>query len=311
LVVELDAIVCEEVRKRFGEVEALRGVSHTVPKGEIHVLLGPNGSGKSTLMKIAAGVLYPDGGRVLVYGKEPYRDFSVKGMIGYAPQEYTLYEMLTGLENYMFYAGLEGVSKREALEQYGRLRETLELGEWFEKRKVKTYSGGMARKASIAVALASDPEVLILDEPTTGLDPDARRKLWDALLKLKREKTLIVATHIFEDAEVLADKVVIMHRGEIKAVGEVDELKRKAEYSFAVDLELMEEPSREVEQLIHSSSEIVVRTGFTYRLYTNDPSLMPELKEKLAELGVRLLKLELRHISLADVYFMVTGVRLE
>jgi len=300
------------LKKSFNEVEALKGVSHSVPKGEVHVLLGPNGSGKSTLMKIVAGVLCPDSGRALVLGREPYKDSDVKGLIGYAPQEYTLYDMLTGLENYLFYAGLEGVPRREAIERYKKIKEVLGLRDWFEKRKVKTYSGGMARKTSIAVALAGDPEVLILDEPTTGLDPDARRKLWDALLRLKKEgKTLIVATHIFEDAEVLADKVVIMCRGEIKAVGEVEELKRKAEYGFAVDVEFMSEPGGKVEGLIYSSSDAVVKAGFTYRLYTNDPNLVSDLKDSLSRLGARFLRLELRHISLADVYFIVTGVRLE
>ena len=307
-----EAVMIEEVRKRFNGVEALAGVSHVVPEGEIHVLLGPNGSGKSTLMRICAGVLVPDSGRVLVFGKEPYRDFDVKFRIGYAPQEGLLYEDLTGLENMYFYAGLQGVSRSEARRIYEELKDELELGEWFEKRKVKTYSGGMERRANIAVALASDPELLILDEPTSGLDPDGRRKLWDFLLKLKRKgKTLLIATHLFEDAEVLSDEVVIMHKGRIVAKGSVEELLSQARYRYSVDVEL----ARKSEELKAALEKIAgirpVEIGYIYRFYANEPRLVEELRDAIERMGQKALRLELRRISLADVYFLKTGVMLE
>ena len=302
----------ENVWKRFGDVEALRGVTHSVPKGEVHVLLGPNGSGKSTLMRITAGTLVPDHGRVLVLGSEPYKTDRDKSRIGYAPQEDLLYERLTGLENYLFYAGLEGVLKSEALKRYRELRELLELGEWFEKRKVATYSGGMRKRASIAVALVSDPDVLILDEPTSGLDPEGRRRLWDVLLSLRgRGKTMIVATHLFEDAEVLADKVIVMHSGELKAVGTVDDLKAKAGYAYSIEVEFAASPSKEVEKLLERACGSVLRIGYTYKIYTNDPEVVETLRDEFSRAGAKLLRLELKHVSLADVYFLATGVTLE
>lgn len=308
----MEVVVYENVWKRFGDVEALRGMTHSVPKGEVHVLLGPNGSGKSTLMRITAGTLVPDRGRVLVLGSEPYKTDGGKSRIGYAPQEDLLYERLTGLENYLFYAGLEGVPKSEALKRYRELRELLELGEWFEKRKVATYSGGMRKRASIAVALVSDPDVLILDEPTSGLDPEGRRKLWDVLLSLRgREKTMIIATHLFEDAEVLADKVVVMRSGELKAVGTVDELKAKAGYAYSVEVEFAASPGKEVEKLLEKASRSVLRIGYTYKIYTNDPGVVETLRSELSRAGAKFLRLELKHVSLADVYFLVTGVTLE
>ena len=307
------AIAIERVSKQFDGVRALEGVTHDVPRGEVHVLLGPNGSGKSTLMRICAGVLVPDSGRVLVLGKEPYKDLDVKLRMGYAPQDSLLYEDLTGLENMYLYAGLQGVGRREARELYEELKDELELGEWFEKRRVKTYSGGMEKRASIAVALVGDPEVLILDEPTSGLDPEGRRKLWDFLLRLKHEgKTLLVATHLFEDAETLADEVVIVHRGRIAARGAVEELLSQTEYGYSVEVELARALGPELEERLEEIAGVrPVELGYTYRLYTNDPGLIEEVRKALQEAGLRPLRLELRKISLADVYFLKTGAVLE
>ncbi len=173
-----NVVVIEKVEKKFGDTYALKGVSHVVKREEIHVLLGPNGSGKSTLLKILAGILKPDKGRAVVLGKEPYLNPEVKKFIGYCPQENLLYESLTGFENLVFYAGLYGLSPSQAKERARELSEILGLDEWFFRKKVKAYSGGMAKRASLAVSLVHDPQVLIMDEPTSGLDPQARRLLW-------------------------------------------------------------------------------------------------------------------------------------
>ena len=180
------AVVVEELSKNFNGVKALQDVSLRVREGEIIVLLGPNGSGKTTLMRCIVGVLKPNKGKVLVYGREPYNDLNAKKLIGYVPQEHYLFENLTGFENYMFYAALQGVEDKVALERLEKLKEVFGLGEWFYKRRLKTYSGGMIRKTNIVVALSHNPKIFVMDEPTTGLDPNVRRGLWDIILKLIR-----------------------------------------------------------------------------------------------------------------------------
>lgn len=307
------AVVVDGVTKYFGDERALDNVSLEIREGEILVLLGPNGSGKTTLMRCIVGVLRPNRGRVLVYGREPYNDLDVKGLIGYVPQEHYLYENLTGFENYLYYAALEGVDDRTALERLERFKDIFDLGEWFYKKKLKTYSGGMIRKTNIVVALSHDPKVFVMDEPTAGLDPNARRGLWDTILKLREEdRTIILATHLFEDAEVLADRVVIMYRGRIREVDEVEALKEKVGYKFAVEVEFASEPSEDARRVVESyDGSRVLRVGYTYRILTNDAKLVERLEEDLRNVKSRILRLEARRISLGDVYFLLTGVMLK
>jgi len=303
----------ENVVKKFNGETVLNGVNLEIREREIVVLLGPNGSGKTTLMKIIVGVLRPNEGRVLVYGKEPYVSLEVKGKIGYIPQEPLLFDNLTGYENYMFYASLHGVEK-EAKERLENIKKILDIGEWFHKKLVKTYSGGMIRKTNIAVSLSHDPQLLVMDEPTVGLDPNARRSLWDIILRLKEQgKTMIIATHLFEDAEVLADRVIVMYKGRISRVGTVEELKNSIPYKFAIEIEFAAEPDGKILEAIKSCCDEskMLKIGFTYRLLTNDLSIVSTLEKKLSDVSPRLLKLEARRISLDDVYFLITGVRLK
>ena len=308
-------IVAKNLSKVYGEgrerVEALKNISLEIEERSIAVLLGPNGSGKSTFMKIAVGILVPTKGELLVLGKKPYSDFEVRGKISYMPQDAGLYSLLTGYENYMFYASLQDVDKKEALERLSLLREELGLEDWFFRRKVSTYSGGMKRKTSLAVALSSDPDLLVLDEPTTGLDPSSRRMFWRILERLKRRgKTILMATHLFEDAEYLADEIIVMHRGRLVAKGSPEELKRKVGYRFAVDVEFMEEPKKSVvKRLRIPGTEIIPSGGFRLTIVGNDSDLISEVDRALE--GVRILSLNMRRISLGDVYFLLTGVRLE
>lgn len=292
-------------------VYALRGVSLRVEEGQIAVLLGPNGSGKSTFMKIAVGVLAPTEGGVRVFGREPYRDVEIRGRLSYMPQDAGLYESLTGFENYMFYASIQGVRREEALEVLEELKDDVGLGEWFYKRRVSAYSGGMKRKTSLAVALASNPEFLVLDEPTTGLDPASRRNLWKILEVLQsRGKTILLATHLFDDAEYLADKIVVMYEGRVVASASPEELKQKAGYSYAVDVDFAIEPDKEViEGLKLLGYKVIPNGGFRVTVVGNSPSLMGEVEERLS--SVKVLAVRMRKISLSDVYFLLTRVSLE
>lgn len=308
------ALVAEDLWKVYGSgerrVEALRGVSIEVREGEVVALLGPNGSGKSTFMGIAAGVVRPTRGRLLVYGGEPYSDAGVRGRISYMPQDYGLYAELTGIENYEFYAALMEVDAKEAKRRLEELSGLLGLGEWFYKRRVSTYSGGMKRKASLALALASNPDLLLLDEPTSGLDPNARREVWGVVDGLRRSgKTVVLATHLFEDAERLADRVVVMRGGEVVAAGSQEDLKRRVGYKYAVDLELREEPGAELlERVRRLGYEAIPAGGSRVTVLGNSPNLLDEV-EAIGGAGV--VSASMRRVSLGDVYFLLTGVRLE
>lgn len=293
------------------KVEALKDVSLEIEEKNIAVLLGPNGSGKSTFMKIAVGILEPMQGKLYVFGEEPYRNIEVRGRISYMPQDAGLYAALTGFENYMFYAALQEVDKRKVLERLEEIKEELGLEDWFFKRKVGTYSGGMKRKTSLAVALSSEPDLLVLDEPTTGLDPSSRRVFWKIIEKIRYSgKTVIMATHLFEDAEYLADVIIVMHRGRVVAKGTPEELKRKVGFRYAVDIEFSEEPGKDVlEKLRLPGTEIIPSGGFRLTIVGNDSDLISLVDEKLK--CVKVLSLNMRRLSLGDVYFLFTGVRLE
>jgi ABC-2 type transport system ATP-binding protein len=219
----------ENLYKRFGEVEAVKGISFEVFRGECFGLLGPNGAGKSTAIKMMSTLLAPDKGIVEIAGvsaaKEPTR---VREAIGYVPQMLSVDGTLTGYENLLIFGKLYGLRRREREE---RIREILSLTGLEEAagRPVKTYSGGMIRRLEIGQAILHRPKVLFLDEPTVGLDPVARRGIWDYIGTLRSEldMTVVLTTHYMDEAESLCSRIAIMSKGEIAALGTVEELRQQ------------------------------------------------------------------------------------
>lgn len=225
----LPAISCTSLRKTFKDfwrrprVEALRGITFTVPPGTIFALLGPNGSGKSTTIKILLGLLRPTSGTATVFGKSP-TDVANKNRIGYMPEESHLYPTLTPLETLGFYAGLFQLDPHTRKTRIDQLLEMLELTH-VAKRPIGEFSKGMARRVSLAQALINNPDLLILDEPTSGLDPQGARQVKDLMLALaKNGKTILVTSHLLADMEEACDHVAILHAGAILAQGHLDEL---------------------------------------------------------------------------------------
>lgn len=216
------------LRKSFGKIEAVKGVSFKVRGGELYALLGPNGAGKTTTIKMLSTLLKPTAGDALILGhsvlKEPH---VVRGLIGLVPQELTADDELTGFYNVYIQARLYGYKEDEARRRAEEALRAVGLWESAERR-VSTYSGGMRRRLEIAMSLVNDPQVLFLDEPTLGLDVQTRRVIWELIRGFKREgKAMILTTHYMEEAESLADRVGIIDMGEIKAEGTPDELKGK------------------------------------------------------------------------------------
>jgi ABC-2 type transport system ATP-binding protein len=217
-------LTIERVRKRYGRVIAVDGLSLVVNPGEVIGLLGPNGAGKSTTVNLAVGLLAPDEGRVVIEGAGNPRDPSVRARLGVAPQALALYEMLTAAENLRFFGEVYGLSGSRLAD---RVRWSLDFVGLTDRARdrVNTYSGGMKRRLNLASALVHDPALVLLDEPTVGVDPQSRNQIFENILALKGlGRTLIYTTHYMEEAERLCDRVAIIDKGRLLALGSVAEL---------------------------------------------------------------------------------------
>jgi ABC-2 type transport system ATP-binding protein len=213
----------DNVRKQYGSLVAVDGLSLTVRRGEVLGLLGPNGAGKSTTVNLAVGLLAPNSGRVMVNGEDP-RSADARRQLGVAPQSLALYDMLSGRENLRFFGRMYGLSGDALAERVTWALDFVGLADRADDR-VMTYSGGMKRRLNLAAGLVHDPELILLDEPTVGVDPHSRNQIFDNILALKRlGRTLIYTTHYMEEAERLCDRVAVIDRGKLLALGTVGEL---------------------------------------------------------------------------------------
>jgi ABC-2 type transport system ATP-binding protein len=223
------AVAVRDVVVRFGAIEAVAGVSFDAAHGEAFGLLGPNGAGKTTTLRVLTTLLKPTAGSASVAGFDVLREgLQVRASIGYVPQAISVDGALTARENLEFYARVTGVGRRERRERVAEAIETMDLGAMLD-RLARELSGGMLRRLEIATALLNRPRVLFLDEPTVGLDPAARRLVWERLHALRAEAgtTIVVTTHQMEEAERHCERLAIMDRGEIVALGAPAELREE------------------------------------------------------------------------------------
>ena len=205
------------------KVRALKGLDLTVRRGEIFGLLGPNGSGKTTTIKLLLGLLFPTSGQAFVLGK-PATDVTKNERIGYLPEESYLYKFLNAEETLDFYGRLFNLPKAVRRERTQKLLELVRVTT-AKKRRLREYSKGMTRRIGLAQALINDPELIILDEPTTGLDPIGCREMKDLILDLKRQgKTVLMCSHLLADVQDVCDRIAVLHQGELKELGRVDGL---------------------------------------------------------------------------------------
>jgi ABC-2 type transport system ATP-binding protein len=219
------AIIMERVVKRFEDVVAVDGVSFKVAKGELFGLLGPNGAGKTTTVNILCGLLKPTSGSAMVGDYDVQKESAkVKELIGVCPQETAIYPYLTGAENVELFGNLYALDKNTLKARRDMLLGKLGLTQ-DAKRRVEKYSGGMKRRLSLILALIHDPQIIFLDEPTVGMDPQSRRAVWDFMGELKKEgKTIFLTTHYMEEAEALCDRVGIIDHGKLIALDSPKEL---------------------------------------------------------------------------------------
>jgi ABC-2 type transport system ATP-binding protein len=221
------AVLVEDLCVRFDEVHAVDGVSFSVQPGEVYGLLGPNGAGKTTTIRVLTTLLPPKAGRASIFGLDVRRQaMAARQVMGYVPQQLSVDASLTGWENVWLFARLFDVPARERKQQIADVLDLVGLtGE--ANRLARTYSGGMVRRLELAQALVNRPRILILDEPTIGLDPVARSGVWERVEAMRRQfgMTVLVTTHYMEEADALCHRLAIMHRGHIRAEGTPAELK--------------------------------------------------------------------------------------
>jgi ABC-2 type transport system ATP-binding protein len=301
---ELDSVIeVDDVRKSYGSVRAVDGVSFRVAKGEIFGLLGPNGAGKTTTMEMIEGLHQPDAGEIRVLGMD-VRQFAsaIKNRVGVQLQTAALYPQLTVAELLALFG--QFFEKRQPVD---RLLADLELE---EKRgaQTKTLSGGQRQRLSVALALVNDPEVVFLDEPTTGLDPAARQGLWTVVRRLKAEgRTILMTTHYMEEAEALCDRLAIMDHGRILETGTVDEIIGRRFQERGVRFGRAGAPDEEKLRALPGVSRVAYE-GDEVVLYTKDvPASIGGLLELTARARTDPANLMIRRASLEDVFLELTG----
>jgi ABC-2 type transport system ATP-binding protein len=208
--------------KKFGRITAVEGLNLTVEEGELFGIIGPNGAGKTTIVRIICGALKPTSGTIRVKGYDIQKNpIEVKSIIGYLAEEPNLYERLTPVKLLRFFGELYGVNSSQRIEELLRMVDLYDRAD----SKISTFSKGMRQKLAIARALIHDPEILILDEPTMGLDPGTSRSIRRFIAKQKNDKTILMCTHYLDEAEMLCDRVGILNGGRLAAVGRPKELK--------------------------------------------------------------------------------------
>jgi ABC-2 type transport system ATP-binding protein len=303
------SIHVENLVKTYSGRHVLDGVNLDVAEGEFYALMGPNGSGKTTLASIIAAVRTQDSGIVEVYGKRPAH---AKEFIGYVPQENFSSPKLSGKENLVYFASLMGYSRNQATQLVVEMLKNVGLSEEADKRVAK-YSGGMRKRLEVATAIFPGIKVLILDEPTTGLDPAARRAFFSMIQQIMDRKTsIILITHIGSDAE-LASRVGLIDNGKMIAEGTPDELKTKHAVEDVITVETAVRTHNVVSVLKTFSIDAkVVDSEVGYRIYSqNGDKVIADVVRSLDQAGHKVMRIEMARPTLEDVFFRLTERHLQ
>lgn len=304
------AIGVDRLDKRFDAVHAVKGVSFTVKAGEIFSLLGPNGAGKSTTISMIAGLLSPSGGDAMVLGRSIVREpQAAKAHIGLVPQEIALYEDLTARENLEFWGKMYGLRGADLARRVEEILAMIGLEER-QRERVERYSGGMKRRVNVGVALLHEPDVIIMDEPTVGIDPQSRRHILDGVKALRvKGATVLYTTHYMEEAQELSDSIAIMDRGEIIACGTHDELVRIVGQQDRLDLQL----APPLEQVVVAWRQVpgvrrvTAEDGALTVLVDDSNVTLPYLFDVANEHGARITSVAVQEPNLESVFLHLTG----
>lgn len=300
-------IQIKNVKKFFKDVKAVNDISIDIKQGEFTALLGPNGAGKTTLVEMIEGIQYPDKGEILIKGKKwKGNEKELNQILGISLQETHFFEKISVIETLNLFASFYKVGK-------AKINEIIELTGLEEKRKawVKNLSGGQRQKLALGISLMNNPKILLLDEPTTGLDPSARREIWGILKNLKKEKetTLILTTHYMEEAEYICERIIIMNEGKILAQGTMDELLIQNNCSEMIQFTI--QSNHDFSLLKEKMSHYKVkwrddeRTG---KFFVHDTiSQLPDFLSFAKKENITLESLECRKMNLDDLFIGMTG----
>lgn len=305
-------IKIKNLQKSYGDIQALNGIDIEVNKGEFYGLLGPNGAGKTTTINILSTILKPDKGEIFINGFNLKTESKkCKNYIGIVPQEIALYDDLSAYDNLVFWGKLYKINSSLLSKRINELLDLMGL-EQRKNHKIKTFSGGMKRRINIACALLHSPKILLMDEPTVGLDPQSRNFIFEALQKLHQQGTTIIyTTHYMEEVEKLCDKISIIDYGKIIAQGSINELKKLSKISESI--------------IIHSDSELKgkkeiisssIKNKFDIfdnilKFYTNNINTdLSKIINEINAIGINITNIELKKTNLETLFLELTGRKL-
>jgi ABC-2 type transport system ATP-binding protein len=305
------AIDVRQIVKKFGDFTAVAGISFAVDEGEIFGLLGPNGAGKSTLIRMLTTLLPPTAGTALIQGFDvAQQPDDVRKVIGVIPQALTSDLELSVAENMLFYAKLYGVPREKRERLMTELLESVELTQW-KDNQVKNLSGGMRRRVEIARGLMHEPNILFLDEPTTGLDPVSRAAVWEMLRQIKttRKLTILITTHYMDEADRLCDRIAIVDHGELKALDSPLKLKASIPSANVLEAAFATLPTGWLDVLaaLPAVESVTAHDNIVRIASSSGPATTQALMDRAAAEGVAVQSLSVQSTTLDDVFAHYTG----
>ena len=301
----------QSLTKRYGSLTAVDGLSLEIYEGEVFGLLGPNGAGKTTSISMMCGLLKPDSGQVIVHGKPITNgDADIRARVGVCPQNIVLWNQLTCLEQMQFIGELYGLNGTAARQRGMQLLKELDLDEKRDK-PARTLSGGMQRRLNLAMALVHDPEILVLDEPEAGLDPQSRVLVREYVKSMARRKTIIITTHNMDEAERMADRVAIIDHGKLLTVDTPEALKRTVGEGDVLEIETGEGAVGSALSVISKITPQVSTSNHTLVIRARGVvEFLPAILDALRAVDVHPGEVRLRANTLEDVFISLTGRRL-
>ena len=302
------AIQTFDLTRIFGKLVAVDGINLDIKKGELFAFLGPNGAGKTTTISMLCCLLKPSSGTALVMGKDINREpYKVKATIGISPQDTTLSDHLTPIENLELIGNLHQLPPKIVKQRARELVETTGL-EDRAKDQVRKFSGGMKRRLNIAMALINDPQIIILDEPTLGLDPQSRRIVWKYISRLKKNRTILLTTHYLEEADFLADRIGIIDEGKIVALGTALDLKTDMIDTHTIIIKAWNLTQKTIMEMKEKYEDVQITDGTM--TITDKRVDFKDIVDYLHNAGTIIRSAYIKEPTLDDVFIRITGKEL-